>query len=243
MYLQADGGAPFRGMLGGTGTDQVLVEAADLGAFQHFVGEVALVSAFVAWAGRHGIYGELPRLCEPDVRLDYGPTLQLGRNVQQLRMLPVQSDEVGLALMLPAHPTPMRGLIAFRPSVVLASPAGSLTITPDDLVLSSVHDRIRGEVSTWRVAGWRGNPKAMRLQTDEGEVELTSPRLCDLLAHAGRGAEHVIVQRLPLRTIFMPLLVFLSDATSEAQHARTGLIIRHRTTTLAAAAPAALAAG
>jgi hypothetical protein len=215
-----------------------MVGPADPGAVQHFIGEAALVSAFVEWAGRHGIYGELARLCEPDVLLEYGPALQLGRNVQQLRRLPTQPEELGLALVLPAHPTPMRGLVAFRPSVVLACAAGSLRITPDELVLSSVDDRLRGEQSSWQVEGWRGDQKGMRLSTSDGEVELTSAPLCDLLAHAGRGAEEVIVQRLPLRSIFMPVLVFLGDAVSEAQHARTGLIIRHGTATPAAMATA-----
>jgi hypothetical protein len=223
--MHSQGGPPFSGMLSGHGADRVMVGTGQsVDGVQHFIGEASLVAAFVEWAGRHGHLGELPRLCERRARLPYAAALQLSRTVGQLRRLPPDDDEQGLALVVPRQPrTPMRGLVAFEPSVLLASSAGALMITADGLTLKSAS--VNG--SAWRVSGWRVGTDQMHMRVSTGEVVVPSAGLAHLLLHAGHCADEIVVPRLPLRTIFTMLLMFLGNATRDAIHAHAGLAIEH----------------
>jgi hypothetical protein len=190
-------------------------------AAERFLGERALIVAFVDWADRHADASALHalRLSEADI----GPAaaLRLRWQLDQLRGRP--GGETGLGIFAPPDSVaPVRGLVPTDPpTIVLANRAASLTVDPGGLRLDAP-----GSGDPVAVRAWRVDEHGVIADTDQGPRDLGSTPAADLLRAVGRHAPQVAVRPVELGRLFAALATFLHDAADLAADCRTGLHVR-----------------
>ncbi len=220
-YVHMPNATDMEGMLGGSGTQHVWIRSVG-GGEGHFLGELVLVRSFVRWAARHQTFDVLDHLLEPDERLADGLAVRMAHTVGRLKSLPDDPAEGAIALVVPEHAgARVRTLVAFEPSVLLASPWGELQVSGGDLTLASKVARAHRTP----VRGWRVMRDSGEIDTGNDQVAVSDPGLLQLLRAAGRGAEHVEARVLSARAAFAPLLLALGDGLADVIHQHGDMVV------------------
>lgn len=190
-------------------------------AAERFLGERALVLAFIDWADRHGDASALHALRLTEACIADTAALRLRWQLDQLRGR--SRGETGFGIFAPPDAAaPVRGLVPTDPpTTVLADRAASLTVGADGLRLDAPGSG--GPVS---VRAWQVDEHGVVADTDRGLRELGATPPAELLRALGRQAPRVAVRPVELGKLFAALATFLHDAVDLAIDCRAGLHVR-----------------
>jgi hypothetical protein len=209
------------------------IDAAEISAFrswratfvaERFLGERALIGAFLDWIQMRCDTRALDVLRLPSAHVDFHTALEMRLQLDHARKLVNASNEHGFGLFVaPGRRSASRALIPTDPpTVLLATAESALTVGPDGL---SLH-RSAATEETLHVRGWTSHADGVHAHTPNGNVPLGDGAAARLLRVAGRHADEVEVDDCPLSTLLAPLLVFLRDATELAGNTGATLHIR-----------------
>lgn len=189
-------------------------------AVDKWLGERALVSAFVSWAARRCDVSSLDLLSLPCAQVDQDTALKMRWQMEQAYAACRSGRDEGWGIFSTSSPaTPIRAFLpATPPTTILASRATSLSAASQGLVLT------RKERDPAVLLGWERTASGTRVDTQAGQFTAEGD-VSQLLQIAGRHADQIVVSALPLRTLVASVVLFFRDAADVAVHARAGLTI------------------
>lgn len=195
-------------------------------ARETFIGERALVLAFLDWAGHRYDVSGLRFLHSHTAYVDHAHVLKLKLQLDRLLSALSNNVEEGFGLhMPPAHRSAARAVIATDPpTTLLATRDASVSVGRDGLLLG-----IKGAHDRWdRVVllGWRVEDGGVVAITDGGERPLSDGSAAWLLRALGRDQAEVEVRPARVASLLAPTLMFLRDAADTAMSCHTGLSTR-----------------
>ncbi len=191
---------------------------------ERFLGERALVRAFLDWARPRCETRALDVLRLDAAHVDFHTALAMRLQLDHARRILDTGEDHGYGLYTaPGRRVASRTFIPADPPVVLLAAATSvLSVGPSGVSLQLSAES--GDPIT--VTGWTSAAGSVHVRTPGNEVALDEGAAARLLQVAGRHAEFVEVRQEPLSTLLAPLLVFLRDATDLAGDTGCDLHIR-----------------
>jgi len=187
-------------------------------AVERYLGERALITAFLDWAAGHCSVSKLQVLRLDHARIDYHRALEMGRQLEQVRDYLGRHTASGLGLFSPTARKSIRGFIAAaEPTTVLALGTVAVLLTPDGLSLRQPGGPVP-------LLGWHCDDSNLAARTAEGELPLTGDA-ARLLRIVGRQATDIEVRDCPIGDLIAPLLSFGKDATDVAGTAHNGMYL------------------
>lgn len=183
-------------------------------AQDRFLGERALIRAFLDWLGPCCDTSALDILRLPSGRVDFHAALKMKIQIEAADRAVADAHEDGLGLYTSRGTrSAMRALIPTQsPTLLLGVNGTNLIVSLDGLSLQSSARQGRLQAIT----GWRATEDGLIAAGQGREVDLTGQDAARLLLAAGRQAPRIDVHDAPLRTLLAPLLVFLRDAATLA---------------------------
>ncbi|MDQ2956086.1 MAG: hypothetical protein M3Y42_03865 [Actinomycetota bacterium] len=188
---------------------------------ERFIGERALVQAFLDWAAGCCDVSALQILRLPKAHADFHKALEMGLQIDRARRCTEVATEPGFGIFTKAgHSSASRAFIPTDPpTVLLATGTTTVTIGRDGLSLRQGEDAVF-------VHGWRADGDGIVANTGDGELALGTSPAARLLRIIGRNAPQAEVRPCPVGTLVAPLLIFLKDAAQLGGKAATGLYVR-----------------
>jgi hypothetical protein len=192
-------------------------------ADERALGERALATSFVRWAGQYVETSALESLTTGSATLGPPSVIRLKWQLDQARKACSAHGGEAIGLFVPgARSTPMRGFVPRNPpATVLGDAHHELSAGPGGLELRH-HEH--GESMSWALTGWHLDHDGVRISTAMGTV-LVDDAAAELLRAAGSNYPDIEVRSFPLQRLFAPLMMALADAASIAISCHTGLTL------------------
>lgn len=186
-------------------------------ATERFLGERVLITSFLNWAEQKCSVSTLQVLRLDHAHLDYHHTLELDRQLGQIRAYLDRHPATGFGLFSGTAGKPIRGVIpAEHPSPLLALGPDQVTVESDGLHLHTAGaDHL---VESWEITDGQ--------VTANGDLPLGTGIPGRLLRIVGRQAPSIKVQSCPVSSLIAPLISFGQEAADLAGSGRTGLYFR-----------------
>ena len=191
-----------------------------------FLGERALVTTFLSWAGSRYNVSELLFLHSHTAYIDNAHAYKLRRQIDDLTGALSRSDDTGLGLVMPpTHRAAGRALIpTIPPTTVLSTRGVTITASPAGLMLNAYGPD--EAVHHTALHGWRLQRPGLIVSTDTGEEKIPDSPAAGLIGALGRDSDEVAVRPTKMSALLAPTLMFLRDAADLAVSGHTGLSTR-----------------
>jgi hypothetical protein len=172
------------------------------------IGDVATVGGLLNWARGRVDLSELGILQLPHARVSPGHARRMAWQLQRAADECAKSHDVGLGVMAEGHSGLARGFYCPEDRLTLLSEGDSwVAASLAGLLLHAGQHQDR----THLVSGWHLSEGNVRIQTDEGEVDLGTSQAGKLLIQVALGLKEAIVHEVPLTKVFAGLFVTLAD--------------------------------
>ncbi|HEY8791150.1 MAG TPA: hypothetical protein VIM10_18735 [Actinopolymorphaceae bacterium] len=190
-------------------------------AVERAVGERALATSFVRWAGKYVETSD--SLTAGSATLGAPAAIHLKWQLDQARQACKAHPGEAIGLFVPgARSAPIRGFVPEDPPVlVLGRAHDELSCGPTGLEL---RHHAGGESASWLLTGWHSDTDGLRITTSEGTHAIDDVG-AELLRVSASNYPDVEVRSLPLQRLFAPLLMALGDAAALAIACHTGLTL------------------
>ncbi len=175
----------------------------------------ATVTLGLAWAARHLDISALQVLRLPKAHWELGSAIRAEEQARRASSLCRTTREHALGIVAQAdathdHARILRGFVAEdQPLLLLVTPKASVLATGDALLLSEGGP-------TYTVHGWHLEGDSITARTDEGPVELGDSPGAHLLEHLAPGVGDVIVNHVPVASVFGLMFMTLAEMAHEA---------------------------
>ena len=193
-------------------------------AQDRFLGERALIRAFLVWADGRFDTSALGALNVAHGRVDFHAALKMKTQIEIAERVLNASEEEGLGLYARRpHSSAMRVLFPTEPATLLLGVRETtLTVGTNGLNLR----QLSPGPGLAPLTGWRSEDAKLTVSTTNGDVDLTDTDAAILLSIAGRHAPAIEVHGAPLHTLLASLLVFVRDVATLAGQSGVDLHIR-----------------
>lgn len=205
------------------------VETADYGVFrvwrssyacEHFIGERALVQAFLDWAAMHCDVSALQILRLPKAHVDFRKAFQMRLQVDQARKVIEATHELAIGVFANTGRSATRALIPTDPPTTLLAIGGTAVSVGSDGL------QLRGDLDAVSIHSWYATDDGIVAITDDGELALGNEAGARLLQILGRHTPHAEIRKSPMSSLLAQVLIFLKDAAQMGGETNAGLYIR-----------------